>query len=185
MHELDLTKESWLPPLPLLFSFPRPPSIPLLLGAQPHSCYPPALGSRVWKNKRSDWINDKIDLRREVSACALLFLRSVQSLWTERQDSVCDSDPENCLNLGVDVGAASKPWEVHTAMHYVWRSSIYKFTFTAFWPVFTGRVWGQSHGYGEVLTHWKCLVILSWVRSSASCCPKVSPHDYASTHTTK
>lgn len=60
MHELDLTKEPLLPLPADLFLTPSFHSSPLVSGARPRSHSPSVLGSRVWKNKRSDWsTNDR------------------------------------------------------------------------------------------------------------------------------
>lgn len=37
----------------------------------------------------------------------------------------------------------------------------------------------------QSLTRWRCRVSSSWWKSSASCCPKASPPDHASTHATR
>jgi len=90
------------------------PSILPLSGAQPRSCYPQVLGSRVWKNKQSNWRNDK-------RVCLLLFPDPLQQLRTEGRRAhththththtksllswdrtgvhVCGSDPGNSRNV--------------------------------------------------------------------------------------
>lgn len=207
----------------LFFSFFLHPSFPLVSSLEPS--HAPAIlrssAARVWKNKLSDWRNDKQWAEGgsvSVSAAASWPFAAVVERATfgthvhtlRKYSNLSASLPEMVRMWRDGIKALGGPHACSAIHHSVYAShtlmptntvSTHRHTVVLHTHDLAHSRWhtdakvggGQCHGCVRQLlmqteaelTQRKCRVKPSRVRSSASCCPTVSPHDCASAQKTR